>query len=158
MSVFSDNIFTLIAKKGLTKQQVIQEVSEIAVYAGYTLADIDDSRPWAGFVRLAAENGDDFTRTYFRVDPIEARQGDSSATLSPKILYVESNQRLSWQRHQRRSERWAFLTDGFYYRSQDANNPGEPILTPAGTEVQFVAGECHRLMGYHNHPTFVAEI
>ena len=159
MTVFSEKLAELFEQQDLPKEEVIREIARIAIDAGYTVADSDDTRPWGGFVRLATENGDDFVRTYFpNIDPLQARLGNPEAELSPKVLYVAPLQRLSWQRHDRRAERWLFLTDGYYYRSNDPDNPREPIFAPAGTEVQFQAGECHRLAGHEEYPTYVAEI
>ena len=92
------------------------------------------------------------------VNPIDARLGNPEVELSPKFLLVAPEQRLSWQRHERRSERWVFLTPGAYYKSLDPDNPGDLIPAPTGTEVQFAAGECHRLVGVKDAFTLVAEI
>lgn len=159
MAGFAEKLSELFEKQSPTKPEVIREIARIAVDAGYTIADLDDDRPWGGFVRFGGEGGDTFVETYFpSINPTEARLGNPEASLSPKILYVTPGQRLSWQRHDRRAERWLFLTDGYYYRSADPDNPGEAIFAPAGTEVQFEATECHRLAGRLEHPTYVAEI
>ena len=92
------------------------------------------------------------------INPIDARLGNAAAELSPKFLLVAPEQRLSWQVHERRAERWVFLNDGGYYRSLDPENPGELIKAHAGSEVQFAAGECHRLVGGKDGFTLVAEI
>lgn len=156
---FSNQLSLLFENHELTKSEVIREIARFATEAGYTVADLDDTRPWGGFVRFGTEGGDRFVATYFpSIDPTQARLGNPEASLSPKILYVEPGQRLSWQRHERRAERWLFLTDGYYYRSLDPDMPGEPIFAPAGIEVQFDAMECHRLVGHPEHPTYVAEI
>lgn len=159
MAEFRDKISMLFEQQERSKPEIIQDIADHAIEAGYIVEDIDSTRPWGGFVRLGTEGGDMFVGAYFpSIDPMEARLGNPEASLSPKILYVEPNQRLSWQRHERRAERWLFLTDGYYYRSLDADNPGEPIMAPAGTEVQFQAMECHRLVGHPEYPTYVAEI
>jgi hypothetical protein len=159
MAGFPDKLSELFEKKTLSTPEIIREITRIAIDYGYTIADQDDTRPWGGFVRFGAEGGDTFVEKYFpSINPTEARLGNPEASLSPKILYVGKNQRLSWQRHSRRAERWHFLTDGYYYRSADPNNPGEAILALADTEVQFDANECHRLASHPEHPTYVAEI
>jgi mannose-6-phosphate isomerase-like protein (cupin superfamily) len=143
----------------LDQTGAIQEIARLGEEAGYTVADIDTARPWGGFVRFDYKDGDTFVHEFFPgVDPVEARLGNSEAELSPKILYVLPEQRLSWQRHGRRAERWVFLTDGYYHKSNNPAEMGDPIFAEAGTVVQFEAGECHRLVGNKNDVTYVAEI
>ena len=141
------------------KEVAMREIVAAAQAAGYTVADIDDARPWGGFVRFDYRDGDRFVTEFFPgVDPVAARLGNPEAELSPKILYVEPNQRLSWQRHDRRAERWVFLTGGGYHKSLDPEVMGEMVQANPGDVVQFEAGECHRLVGGAEGVTLVAEI
>jgi mannose-6-phosphate isomerase-like protein (cupin superfamily) len=141
------------------KTVLIDQIIQQAVETGYTVADVDLAKPWGGFVRFEYKDGDKFVDEFFPgVDPLEARLGNPEAQLSPKFLVVTPSQRLSWQVHARRAERWAFLTDGAYYRSSDPDQMGEIHRVPAGEVVQFAAGECHRLVGDENGYTIVAEI
>jgi mannose-6-phosphate isomerase-like protein (cupin superfamily) len=159
MAEFADNIEKLKVQNEYNKSEMMQEVVRLAESAGYTVADIDASRPWGGFVRFDYKDGDNFVSEFFPgVDPVEARLGNPDAELSPKILLVEPGQRLSWQMHHRRAERWVFLTDGAYYKSTDPEEMGELIEATAGDVVQFEAGECHRLVGAESGVTLVAEI
>jgi mannose-6-phosphate isomerase-like protein (cupin superfamily) len=145
--------------RDITTTTLITSLTELAQHAGYAVADIDTKKPWGGFVRFTYEDGDAFIGDFFPdIDPIAARLGDASAALSPKFLIVAPNQRLSWQVHKRRAERWRFLTDGGYYRSQNPEDMGELQTATAGDVVQFAAGECHRLVGDLDNPTVVAEI
>src|SRR5438874_729991 len=75
--------------------------------------------------------------------PQEARRGKDDAELSPKILLVSPDQRLSWQYHRRRAERWRFLTPGAYHRSPN-DGQGELLRAEIGDVVQFEMGERHR--------------
>ena len=141
------------------KEVAMREIVAAAQAAGYTVADIDDARPWGGFVRFDYRDGDRFVTEFFPgVDPVAARLGNPEAELSPKILYVEPNQRLSWQRHDRRAERWVFLTSGGYHKSLDPEVMGDMVQANPGDVVQFEAGECHRLVGGGDGVTLVAEI
>lgn len=141
------------------KVKIIDDIVAIAREAKYTIVDTDVSRPWGGFVRFDYKDGDRFVEEFFPgVDPVEARLGNPEAELSPKILLVEPKQRLSWQVHARRAERWVFLTDGYYHTSEDPDEQGEPIEAKAGDVVQFESGACHRLVGADDNVTLVAEI
>lgn len=159
MAEFSQRIDQLKSTHEQDKELLMNEIIESAKAAGYTVADVDIHRPWGGFVRFDYADGDRFVKEFFPgVDPVQARLGNPEAELSPKILLVTPEQRLSWQVHERRAERWVFLNDGGYYKSTDADNPGELILASAGDVVQFEAGECHRLVGAPSDVTLVAEI
>jgi mannose-6-phosphate isomerase-like protein (cupin superfamily) len=159
MTEFAKQLDTIKNNLETDKTIVLKEVVSLAEQSGYTVADIDDARPWGGFVRFDYKDGDNFVREFFpEVDPVEARLGNPDAELSPKILLVEPEQRLSWQMHHRRAERWVFLTDGGYYKSMDPEDMGELVEAKAGDVVQFEAGECHRLVGAKTNMTLVAEI
>ena len=159
MAELSKSLETFKDSNNLDQAAAIEEIARLGVEAGYTVADIDTSRPWGGFVRFDYKDGDTFVHEFFPgVNPVEARLGNPDAELSPKILYVLPEQRLSWQRHDRRAERWVFLTDGYYHKSNNPEEMGDAILAQAGTVVQFEAGECHRLVGNKDGVTYVAEI
>lgn len=146
-------------KEHKTKERLIDEIVAEAEAAGYTVVDVTKEKPWGGFVRFDFEDGDRFVEEFFPgVEPIAARLGNSDAELSPKLLLVEPEQRLSWQVHHRRAERWVFLTGGGYFKSMNPDDMGEMILAQPGDTVQFEAEECHRLVGAQTHRTLVAEI
>ncbi|MFZ1257953.1 MAG: hypothetical protein WAQ25_00600 [Candidatus Saccharimonas sp.] len=137
----------------------MSELVEWATQKQYTIAEVNADKPWGGYIRLADSDADRFLAEFFPgLNPDEARLGAAHAELSPKILYVEPNQRLSWQRHDRRAERWVFLTSGGYHKSLDPEVMGEMVQANPGDVVQFEAGECHRLVGGSDGVTLVAEI
>lgn len=159
MAEFEQFISKLRLGAGDDKKQAIDSIVKAARGCGYEIVDVDASRPWGGFVRFAYKDGDRFIEEFFPgVDPAEARLGNPDAELSPKILVVQPKQRLSWQVHARRAERWVFLTDGGYHTSSDPDDQGELIKAKAGDVVQFEPGACHRLVGADDNMTLVAEI
>lgn len=134
------------------------EVARILEASGYTIELFDYDRPWGGFNQLANDDADRFVEEFFPgLSPKEARLGNSNSELSPKILTVSPGQRLSWQYHDRRAERWAYVTDGAYYKSV-TDEQGEAHSAEAGEVVQFAKSERHRLVGAVGHYTLVAEI
>lgn len=140
------------------KEDVIGVVESALFQQGYRIAELDQSRPWGGFIRLENDTANAFVEDFFPgLDPIDARLGDPEAALSPKILIVSPEQRLSWQYHDRRAERWAFINDGGYVRSS-TDEQNEVTFAKAGDIVQFDTGERHRLVGALGHYTLVAEI
>jgi len=151
-----------LQKINLGAERSIEAVNKDIAYtlesAGYTIALYDYGRPWGGFNQLSNEDADLFIKEFFPdLTPEEARLGNSESPLSPKILAVAPKQRLSWQYHNRRAERWAYLTDGAYFKSLTDE---QGILHPAVTDeaVQFEKSERHRLVGATEHYTLVAEI
>lgn len=125
---------------------------------GYHFSDIDEGRPWGAFYRIEDQEADRFLAEFFPgIDPLEARLGRQELVLSPKILVVCPAQRLSWQYHEHRAERWRFLTTGGYYKSL-TNEQGDLESAVAGDVVQFDTGERHRLVGSQATYTLVAEI
>ncbi|MDB5167013.1 MAG: hypothetical protein JWN26_158 [Candidatus Saccharibacteria bacterium] len=141
-----------------TKEEVVKDIRECINNAGFNLVEEDTSRPWGAFFRLNNNNADEFVEDFFTDLSLEqARLGNSSAELSPKILLVSPGQRLSWQYHRRRAELWKFINSGGYHRSL-TDTPGELLHSNSGDIVQFQTSERHRLVGDPDHYTIVAEI
>lgn len=157
-----ENLFTQLSSLDLTnytnKEEIVRIVVDSAKNDGYTVVEVNDAKPWGVYIRFAAEDANRFVETFFPgLSPEEARLGIVDAELSPKILFVSPKQRLSWQFHDRRAERWHFLTNGGYYKSTH-DEQGDLQYAATGTIVQFQKGERHRLVGLDNGFTMVAEI
>ena len=140
------------------KKQLTAEVITVLQTAGYGVVEINTDKPWGAYVRIRNDQADDFVHEFFPgLSLEEARLGMDEAELSPKILIVSPGQRLSWQYHHRRAERWTFLTRGSYNKSLN-DEPGDPVIAEAGSVVQFEKGERHRLNGMDGGYVVVAEI
>lgn len=125
---------------------------------GYEIVEVNTDKPWGAYLRINGGQADSFIEEFFPgLSPIEARLGVEGAELSPKILIVSPGERLSWQYHDRRAERWVFLTEGSYNKST-TDEPGEPFAAQPGDVVQFGKGERHRLNGANESFVVVAEI
>ena len=141
-----------------SKVQFLEQVRQKIVSAGYQIAESDTQKPWGAFFRIQSKQADMFIQDFpFGVTTEEARLGIAEAELSPKILVVLPGQRLSWQYHNRRAERWVFLTPGAYRRSLD-DIESERFEASAGEVVQFGCNERHRLEGMPESIVLVAEI
>lgn len=138
--------------------EIYKQVTRAVKTARYSIELFDFDRPWGGFIQLVNSDADRFVGEFFPgVTPEEARLGNSSCELSPKILIVAPSQRLSWQYHDRRAERWAYITEGGYFKSF-TDEQGEQHTAQPGEVVQFAKGERHRLVGASTQVTLVAEI
>ena len=132
-------------------------ISQLKAY-GYDIVEVNLDKPWGAYIRISNDYADTFIAEFFPgLDPLEARLGNTSVALSPKLLIVSPGQRLSWQYHYRRAERWRFLTSGSYNKSLN-DEPGQPVDVVADEVVQFKAEERHRLNGKESGYVVVAEI
>lgn len=140
------------------KQVILDELHNYITDNGYDIVEVNGDKPWGAYLRFNGAQADLFIEEFFPgIDPIEARLGNAEAELSPKILLVAPGQRLSWQYHHRRAERWVFLTQGAYNKSK-TDEPGDVVFAHPGDVVQFAKGERHRLVGVEDSYTLVAEI
>lgn len=158
MSELVERLSKIVNETEEVKPNFIASTVEALETAGYTIVEIADQKPWGAYIRMDGSQADAFIGEFFPgLSPVEARLGMESAELSPKILIVTPTHRLSWQFHDRRAERWMFLTPGGYYKSE-TDEQGEQQHARAGDVVQFAQGERHRLVGVDGYYTVVAEI
>lgn len=158
MNELSHQLERLQNDETVEKATIVAQIVEAVETAGYTIVDLNDSKPWGAYIRMDGKQAERFMKDFFPDLTIEeARLGMPDAELSPKLLIVAPDQRLSWQYHNRRAERWTFFTEGAYMRS-DTDNEGEVVAAKPGDVVQFARGERHRLIGVAGKYTIVAEI
>lgn len=145
--------------KTTSKKMALKRVRDMIDELGYVVVDADETKPWGAFYRLDNSQVDRFIHEFFPgLSLQEARLGNDGVELSPKFLLVSPGHRLSWQYHERRAERWRFLTKGAYYKSH-SDAQGKLVKVMSGTVVQFSTGERHRLCSYDSDSyTLVAEI
>ncbi len=143
-----------------TKEEVLEDLVGRCRKYGYEVVELVTNKPWGAMARFDTAHANDFIENFFPgLDPHEARLGHDDMELSPKLLLVTPGERLSWQKHHRRAERWAYITEGGYYKSSDPDQMGELVVAQPGEVVQFENGECHRLVGLPSETyTLVAEI
>ena len=87
-----------------SKQAIFQAVAAELTQHGLNATSIDSDRPWGGFYVIDEDQTAKFIETYFAEERGEIALGEQK--LSPKILIVEPERRLSWQYHHRRTEIW----------------------------------------------------
>lgn len=128
----------------MEKQKVFLEIQRYLEQHQIQILSKDESRPWGGFFVIdesAAENFIDFF--FSTLDKSQLLNGK----ISPKILLVEPQKKLSWQYHHRRSEIWKLIQgDASIVRSNtdEEQDPEKLILNEIITLEQ---GERHRLVG-----------
>lgn len=132
--------------KNMNKSQLIQHVEDILSKNQLEVSQKDIDRPWGAFWCISPNSLDHFLELYF---PDFHSNGLS---ISPKILAVEPQKRLSLQLHHRRSEKW-FVIDGPV--KVVAND--QEITLKSGESIVLNTKENHRLCGL-DQPGVVAEI
>ena len=112
---------------------------------GLRIDRYDLNRPWGGFYVLDENQAQEFADIYFEgldVGPLRI-----AGKLSPKILLVKPEARLSWQYHHRRAETWRVVegTVGIVRSATDQEGAVESF--EAGETIVLEKGERHRLIG-----------
>ena len=115
---------------------------------GLCIDRYDLNRPWGGFVVLDENQAQEFADIYFEgldVGPLRI-----AGKLSPKILLVKPEARLSWQYHHRRAETWRVVEGPVGIVRSTTDEEGEPVSYKAGETIVLEKGERHRLIGLEN--------
>jgi mannose-6-phosphate isomerase-like protein (cupin superfamily) len=114
-----------------------------------------DHRPWGGFFVIAEEQAQQFADAYFdRLDVSTLKRGGA---LSPKILVVAPEKRLSWQYHHRRAEIWRVIQGQVGVQRSPNDTEGELENLNMGDTITLQQGERHRLIGLDEYAV-IAEI
>ena len=98
---------TLNFDQTTTREEVFEKVEQYLTENGFTIVDKDFNRPWGGFFVIDEEQARRFSHIFFPTKEVVLSQ--MVGKLSPKILMVQPNKRLSWQYHFRRSEIWKLV-------------------------------------------------
>jgi mannose-6-phosphate isomerase-like protein (cupin superfamily) len=109
------------------------------------IVSFDFKRPWGGFFVIEEAQAQKFADIYF--EGLDVENLRLAGKLSPKVLLVKPEARLSWQYHFRRSETWKVLEGPVgVIRSVD-DDQGELNLVQKGETIILVKQERHRLVG-----------
>ena len=128
-----------------TKQQIFADTEAKLKEQGFSIANQDQSRPWGGFFVIDEGQAQKFADTYF--DGMSIDKLKISGKLSPKILIVAPEKRLSWQYHHRRAEIWRVVKGTVGVITSDTDEEGELKSFRPGDLITLKQGERHRLVG-----------
>ena len=122
---------------------------------GFSIVSKDFERPWGGFLVIDERQSQEFSNKFF--EGLDVNTLKIGGKLSPKILIVKPNARLSWQYHNRRAEVWQVYkgTAGIIRSDSDVEN--EMKVYNEGDQIVLQQGERHRLIGLDDF-CVVAEI
>jgi len=133
----------------------LNEIEDEIKELGFEIIAKDFERPWGGFLVISEEKAQEFADKFF--DGIDVENIKIGGKLSPKILVVKPNSKLSWQYHHRRAEIWKVFKGkvGVSRSFDDNEKPLKKLIT--GDQIELKKGERHRLIGLDDFAV-IAEI
>ena len=132
-----------------------KNTEDLIISKGFKIVSKDFDRPWGGFLVIDESQAQDFSNQFFKGINIETLK--ISGKLSPKILIVKPESRLSWQYHNRRAEIWRVYKGEVGIIRSDDDTENEIEIYREGDQITLKQGERHRLIGLDNYGV-VAEI
>lgn len=127
------------------KATVFEKVTAYLQQENLQVDKKDETRPWGGFFVLDEGEAEKFISLYF--PHLTKDELSISGKLSPKILVVGPNKRLSWQYHHRRAEIWKLIGGTAGVITSDTDHEKETTHLKIGDIIQLQQGERHRLIG-----------
>lgn len=145
----------LNVKPGTAKELVFEHVNQYLQQQNLIINKADSHRPWGGFFVIDESESEKFIKQYF--SHLTKKELSISGKLSPKILIVAPQKRLSWQYHHRRAEIWKLIGGTAAVVTSDTDDEKDTRHLKIGDIIQLRQGERHRLIGLENWG-IVAEI
>ncbi len=127
------------------KELVFENVAEYLHQQNLKVDKQDSTRPWGGFFVLDEAEAEKFIALYF--SHLTKDELTITGKLSPKILVVAPEKRLSWQYHHRRAEIWKLIGGTAGVITSDNDEEKETTHLNIGDIIQLKQGERHRLIG-----------
>jgi mannose-6-phosphate isomerase len=127
------------------KELVFETVAEYLHQQNLNIDKQDSTRPWGGFFVLDEAQAEKFIAVYF--SHLTKEELTITGKLSPKILVVAPEKRLSWQYHHRRAEIWKLIGGTAGVVTSDTDEEKETTHLKIGDIIQLKQGERHRLIG-----------
>lgn len=121
----------------------------------FHITSSDLTRPWGGFYVIDETQAQLFSDTFF--EGLDVSTLTIGGKLSPKILLVSQQQRLSWQYHNRRAEIWRVVEGPVGVVRSHTDEEGELVVHQVGEYIKLAQGERHRLIGLDSQ-AIIAEI
>ena len=134
---------------------VFNKTFEILKSQKLKVVNKDTERPWGGFFVISEDNAQDFSNLYF--NGLNTEDLKVSGKLSPKVLIIAPNKRLSWQYHHRRSEIWKVSSGEIKVVTSHDDIERKEVILKEGDDIRLFQGERHRIVGTNDY-ALVAEI
>jgi mannose-6-phosphate isomerase len=131
-----------------TKPEIFNKVQGYLDSLKLRVVDKDFDRPWGGFFVIDESQAQEFATHFFK--GIDSNQLKISGKLSPKILMVQPDKRLSWQYHHRRAEIWKLIAGKAGVITSETDKEGTLQSLQIGEVIRLRQGQRHRLVGTKN--------
>ena len=127
------------------KKKVFEKTEAYINNHNVSIVSKDEDRPWGGFLVIDEKDAELFIGLFF--PQLSKENIIGSGKLSPKILIVAPNARLSWQYHYRRAELWQLIGGeaGVTTSDDDEERNTEKLVFDHIKRLR--CGERHRLLG-----------
>jgi mannose-6-phosphate isomerase len=132
-----------------------KNIEDEIIDLGFQIVDSNFEKPWGAYFCIDENQAQDFSNKFF--DGIHVDSLKIENKLSPKILIVKPNMRLSWQYHNRRAEIWQVYKGQVVVIQSDTDIENELKNYMPGDQIRLRQGERHRLVGLAEYGV-VAEI
>lgn len=128
-----------------SKTKIFESAKSLLHTKGLKVVAEDRDRPWGGFLVIEEAQAKDFAKAFFPEEDFESLK--ISEKLSPKILLVAPEKRLSWQYHFRRAEIWRCIGGSVAVVTSMSDEEKERHILSTGDKIKLKKGERHRLIG-----------
>jgi mannose-6-phosphate isomerase len=128
-----------------TLAEIFEKAERLMDDLGFDIIKSDRSRPWGGFLVINENQAKKFAKQFFPEEDFEALK--LSDKLSPKILLVAPEKRLSWQYHFRRAEIWRCIDGQVNVATSMTDEQKDVTTLRKGDKIKLQQGERHRLIG-----------
>lgn len=135
----------LIIKNNDSSTTVFNQVLTEVVKLNLNITTFDFQRPWGGFIVIDENKAETFASIFF--PQIDFSLFKNKTKLSPKILIVAPQKRLSWQYHFRRTEIWKVIHGPVGIKVSDTDQEGDLQEFEEGSFIKMNKEERHRLIG-----------
>lgn len=139
----------------LSKSDVFEKIKNYLQENEFKIINSDETRPWGGFFVIDENQSQKFVDFFF--NGVEDSKNKHILKISPKILIVQPEKRLSWQYHHRRAELWKVIGGEVGVVQSENDNENQVKTKRINDLIKLKQGERHRLIGLENWG-IVAEI
>ncbi len=139
-----------------SKPQIFEAVAQYLASQNIAVHQVDATRPWGGFFVIEESEAEKFIALFF--PHLTKADLAISGKLSPKILIVAPQKRLSWQYHFRRAEIWKLIAGKASLTKSHTDEEANTMQLQIGDIVELAQGQRHRLLGDADCWGLVAEI
>ena len=136
-------------------RKLYKNIEDELTNLGFQIVDSNLEKPWGAYFSIDENQTQVFSNKFF--DGIDIDSLKIENKLSPKILIVKPNARLSWQYHNRRAEIWQVYKGQVGVVQSDTDIENELKNYMPADQIKLRQGERHRLVGLSDYGV-VAEI